>query len=195
MSTVLMFVVLAGFSYNLLIQFGLGFGSASGSIPEYVGPILFIQLCCLFLTSFCIYLLFYLLSFVLNLDFFEYFLYVPLSSLGAFALETLASRLFPQYDGIKKPLRTSCAYAGLIPAAVFLSRNLAPSPVFALAVCICAALSTLFAILLISAIRERAVLEKVPAPLRGNPLVFISVGLLSLVFTALSCVFFVALGF
>ncbi|GHU50602.1 hypothetical protein FACS1894200_10160 [Spirochaetia bacterium] len=38
-------------------------------------------------------------------------------------------------------------------------------------------------------------IEKVPAPLRGNPLVFISVGLLSLVFTALSCVFFAALGF
>jgi Na+-translocating ferredoxin:NAD+ oxidoreductase RnfA subunit len=83
----------------------------------------------------------------------------------------------------------------MISALVFLTGRMALNFVEALCIIFGFSLGYLLSSLIVGAIAKRAEVEKVPATLRGAPLVLISEGLLALVFSALTGIIIHSLSF
>jgi electron transport complex protein RnfA len=140
----------------------------------------------------------YILS-SLSGGFFEYVLLFPLSVLVCRGLEFLGAKLIKQtLPGISAPcLRNftpQTAYDGLILASSLVAIHLAARFTDALILSLSFTLGTLLAIIILNEIRRRSTLEGVPRHLRGSPLILISAGFLSLIFSSLTGIFFRILG-
>jgi electron transport complex protein RnfA len=136
----------------------------------------------LFLSGFFLWMVFYYLLPSLPVAFLEYFLFFPLSALMCLGLEKGISRLFPKAvegDGL---FPAFTAYDGLVPLALIVTYNLALGFAEALVLSFFFALGNLAAVLILGEIHRRSTLEWTPRRLRGNPLMLISMGLLSLIF-------------
>jgi electron transport complex protein RnfA len=187
----------AALPLNLLLQFGLGLGIAelrsAGQIQYDVkylstdsirrlslGAVLFV--CTLILWCFFTFIIA-----SLSLDFLVYFLIFPLSVASVRGLDALGNTFFPFYTKI--PIyKAESAIDGLVSGCLFLSLRLATGFVEALVIILGFSLGLVLASLIIRDICRRASVEQVPEALRGTPLSIISLGLLSLMFTALSAV-------
>jgi electron transport complex protein RnfA len=180
---------MAGLSWNLLLQFGLGM---AGGLKKNSLPVL--QLLCLFLSVLALFTVFFSLSALANLGFFEYILYYPLSCLSCLGLETVFSPLLPKKIG-EKTFNCLSAYDGLAVAALFLTRHLAETLAEGLFLSFHFSLGVLIGLVILAEIRRRSSVEKVPRFLRGKPLLLISMGFLSLVFTAAAGIFYRILEF
>jgi electron transport complex protein RnfA len=185
------FGVMAGLSWNLVLQFGLGM---AGAAAPKKNPLPVLQLLCLFLSVLALFIVFFSLSALVNLGFFEYLLYYPLSCLSCLGLETALSRLFSAKGG-EKIFNCLSSYDGLALAALFLTRHLAETIVEGLLLSFHFTLGVLAGIIILGEIRRRASIEKVPALMEGKPLLLISMGLLSLIFTVTAGIFYKMLEF
>ncbi|MDR2842641.1 MAG: hypothetical protein LBV52_05515, partial [Spirochaetaceae bacterium] len=69
-------------------------------------------------------------------------------------------------------------------ASLLICLHIACSAAEALVVSFCFSLGTLLALVILSAVRQRSLHEKIPNTFRGMPLLLISAGLLSLIFSS-----------
>lgn len=170
--------VFAGLSVNLMLQFALGSGKAGkgNTLPLF-------QIINLFLTVIILWIFYTYIFNLLSREFVWYFLIFPFSALTSMGIERIEKHLFP----MKKPVRlfsSLTAYEGLIPASLLLTVNMAVSFLDALILSFFFAFGCMIAIIFMKEIRRRSMLESIPKNLRGLPLAFISMGLLSMVFSA-----------
>ncbi|GHV30992.1 hypothetical protein AGMMS4952_18860 [Spirochaetia bacterium] len=176
----------------------------------------------LFVSSFALWLFFTYVLIPPAFGFLESFLYFPAALLVSMVLELVFAYFFPggrvtpaafeslvhrkTNRGSFKPGKLAGHISlnaaglprysgnGLAPAALFLTLRLAISPVDALVLCLGFSLGCLVAALILREIDKRSSLETAPGVLRGAPLTIISMGLLSLIFSAVSAIFFRVLG-
>jgi electron transport complex protein RnfA len=185
------FGIMTGLSWNLLLQFGLGM---AGAVSPKKNSLPALQLLCLFLSVLALFVVFFSLSALINLGFFEYILYYPLSCLSCLGLETVFSKVLPGKSG-EKTFNCLSSYDGLALAALFLTRHLAETVAEGYIHSIYFSLGVLIGLIILAEIRRRSSIEKVPRFLRGKPLLLVSMGLLSLVFTAAAGIFYKILEF
>jgi electron transport complex protein RnfA len=186
--------VFAGLSYNMILHFALGASGVAADRPGTEGILpSVIQMGILFLSVFLLWTFFYILPSFPE-GFLEYFLFFPLSALGCMGFEKGIFSLFPKAAGGDRLFSAYTAYDGLASLALFLTYNLAPGVAEALVLSFFFALGNLTAILILREIRRRSALEWTPGHLRGSPLVLISMGLLSFVFSAVAGICFTILN-
>jgi electron transport complex protein RnfA len=122
---------------------------------------------------------------------FGFVLVSPLAILGCMGLEKLFFDCFSQkFKAGENPglFSAGSSYNALSAASLFLTLRFALS--FADALCLAFSFSSggLLAFLVIKEIQKRSFLEAIPHGLRGTPVLLISTGLLSLIFSAASVI-------
>jgi electron transport complex protein RnfA len=188
--------IISGLSFNLILQFGLGIQHIGFDDEDqerfYELPL--VQGGILFLSVPLLWVFFMYMVVPLSLGFLEYMLLFPLSVLVCMGLETAAHYFFPKELPKAKAFTPRSAYNGLIPAALLMSLCAASSlaEVIFLSLGFCG--GVLLAILILREIQRGSSLEAVPAFLRGLPLTLISMGLLSLIFSAIGVILIKFLG-
>ena len=208
--TVASLAIFAGLSLNLLIQFALGAvgvfretHNKDSSLKKDPGrEIPFVQLGILFVSVFFLWVLFNAVLPGFWRGFSEFFLYFPFSALFCISFEILGDkvlarffpRAFPQSGNRKKVFSAFTAYEGLVPASLMITSAAAAGFGDAFVLSLFFALGNLAAMLILNEIRRRASLEWIPRYLRGRPLVVISMGLLSLIFSSVAAICFMILG-
>jgi electron transport complex protein RnfA len=193
MTTLVSLAVFSGLSLNLILQFGLGIRSIGMERPllSSRSPI---QWFILFVSVFILWFLFTYILTPLGLGILESFLLFPLSSLACMGLETVFSHIFPHQNPDAKLFNPLSGYNGLVLGSLMLTLRLALSPAEALVLSLGFSLGSFFAVLILNEIRRRSFLETLPSFLRGTPLIIISTGLLSLIFSSAAAIFLSALG-
>jgi electron transport complex protein RnfA len=183
--------IISGLSLNLIIQFGLGiqYIGFGGEDEEKLYEIPLVQGGLLFLSLPILWFFFTHILVLLSLGFFEYMLLFPLSVLVCMGLETAVHHFFPKAMPEVKLFTPLSAYNGLVPAALMMSLNMASSLIEVTILALGFYGGLLLAILILREIQKRASLEAVPEFLRGMPLMLISMGLLSLIFSATGIIF------
>jgi electron transport complex protein RnfA len=178
--------VFSSLSMNLFLQCGLGMRRA---VQDGGKPLPFVQVGLLVLAVLILWVFF---SYLPALGFFAYLLLFPLSALVYAGLERLFFRLVLKR---KFPQPQVCFFCdGLAAAALFLTLHLASGFIEAAVLALGFALGLLLSLLILAEIRRRSRMEAVPRFLRGSPLVLISMGLLSLIFSSTALIFYRALG-
>ncbi|MHB9291520.1 putative Ion-translocating oxidoreductase complex subunit A [Hollandina sp. SP2] len=186
-------LVFSGFTLNLVLHGALGIGSITEG-QEQSHPIPLFQLGILFVSVFLLWVFASYGLVFLAFGFLEYALLFPLSVLVCMGLEGLCTRLFPSLALEYKVFNPATAYDGLALGSLMMSLHIARTIVEALVLSLGFSLGTLLSMVLLEEIRKRSSLELVPPFMQGRPLMLISMGLLSLLFTALGLIFFSALG-
>ena len=169
--------VFAGLSLNLILQFAIGTGAAGkgNDLPVFQTINIFISVMVLWILHT------YLFSFF-SWEFAIFFLFFPFSVLVCLAFENLETRLFAKNKRVRL-FSGITAYEGLIPASLILTVNTALNFFDAVILSFFFASGCLIAVICIREIRRRCALEEIPAGLRGMPLVLVSMGLLSMIFS------------
>jgi electron transport complex protein RnfA len=173
----------ASLSLNLLLHFALGIREMvsrerSPRIHFYYPWIV------LFVSTALLWVFF--ASTVSFLGIFDYLLIFPLSVLTSFGMEKLFFRLVPRLGENIHVFRIGSPYNGLSAAALVLTLQFASGFGEALFLSAGFALGGLFAFFIIKEIQKRSFLEAIPYSLRGTPLLLISMGILALIFSAVS---------
>jgi electron transport complex protein RnfA len=185
--------IFSGFTLNLILHGALGIGNIVKG-QEQSRPIPWFQLGVLFVSVFLLWILAsYGLTF-LAFGFLEYALLFPLSALVCMGLEAICTRLFPSSVPRYQLFSAATAYDGLVLSSLMLSLLIARTVGEAFILSLGFAMGTWLSIFLLNEIHKRSSLELVPPFMQGRPLMLISMGLLSLLFTALGLTFFNALG-
>jgi electron transport complex protein RnfA len=183
--------IFSSFSMNLILQCGLGLRQSAVS-PGSDKKLPFIKVGIVFVTTLFLWVLFTSVLFHFNLGFFKYLLVFPLSSLIYFCLEGLL------YRGVlKKEVEADGATGfcdGLAGAALFITLNIASGFVEAAVLCFGFSFGMLLVLLILDEIRRRSMMEATPRFLRGSPLMLVSMGFLSLVFSSAAFMLLRALG-
>jgi electron transport complex protein RnfA len=183
--------VFAGLSVNLVIHLGLGLGDI-GSVQRRLRRFVWFQWVILFIAILSLWFFFTYIVAPLSLGFLNYLLFFPLSALVCMGLEACALRFLSKEE--KPPMFSpASAYNGLAMTALFLTMRLAGSPLEAAVLSLAFTAGALLAALILSEINRRASIERVPRFLRGAPLMLISAGLLSLIFSSAAAFFLKAL--
>jgi len=170
--------VFSGLSLNLLLQFAVGASGAAADIRSR-RSVPFFQLLLMFIAILFLWLLFSAFLPPHWRGFSEYFLIFPFSALTCFVLERLLEKLITKSGN--RMWKALTGYDALVPVSVLITLNMAGSFRHAFILALFFVLGNLAAILVLNEIRRKSSLERVPASLRGSPLVLISMGLLSLI--------------
>ena len=176
--------VFSGLSLNLLLTFALGVsGIAGDALPpgEEKRKVPLFQFGILFISVLFLWIFFSLLLPQGLTGFLVFFLFFPISALVCMGLEFLCERLLPGSIPLTKVFSAFTAYDGLIPASLIITILLAANFTEAFVLTFFFVIGNIFSILILNEIRRRSTLEWVPRFLRGSPLIFISMGLLSLI--------------
>jgi electron transport complex protein RnfA len=201
MSNLIILAVFSGLSLNLLLQMGLGIRDI-GDHPERILRNTLFQWGMLFFSVLLLWLLFsYVLS-PLAMGYLEYFLLFPLITAAGKGLKVLSRRFLrsgthlaawipaPVIEELSAselfPAVTACD--GLTIAALILTLRLAGSFAEAAVLSLGFSLGGAAAVLILRAIYRRSSLERIPLALRGRPLLFISMGLMTLIFSSVAAV-------
>jgi electron transport complex protein RnfA len=173
---------------------GLGIRDIGIHIDRFI-RYTFFQWSILFFSVFIFWLFFsYILS-PLALGYLEFFLLFPLVTAAGKGFEAIVRYFFPFHPGayIKSSgaelFSAETAYNGLIIAALILTLRLAGSVVEAAVLSLGFSLGGVTSALILRDIHRRSLLERVPYALRGMPLLLISMGLMSLIFSSVSAIF------
>jgi electron transport complex protein RnfA len=185
------FVVFSSLSANLMLQFGLGVSNAASS--KKTGKVLvLIQTGIIFTAAVLLWVVFAKIITSVISGIYVYVLLFPASSLVYDGLESLTFRCLLKKE---KDCEFSVSFSGGITAVTaFFCLALASGFIEAVALSFGFASGILLAFLILGEIRQRASLEAVPRFLRGKPLILISMGLLSLVFSKVSFLLFSMIG-
>ncbi|GHV95706.1 hypothetical protein AGMMS50293_20260 [Spirochaetia bacterium] len=189
--TLALLAVFSSLAMNLMFQCGLGIRGIVMHDFQDKKPAL-VKLLMIFVTVLLLWLIFAKMPAFLSAGFFVYVFLFPASSLAYYGFEYLACRfILKGKTGGESPI-SFCD--GLAAAALFITLNLAANFVEAVALDFGFILGILLSLMILSEIRRHAMLEAVPQFLRGSPLVLISMGLLSLIFSSASVIFFTLIG-
>ncbi|MDR2798069.1 MAG: hypothetical protein LBB80_06975 [Treponema sp.] len=186
-------LVFSGFTLNLVLHGALGIGNIA-EWQKRSHPIPLFQLGILFVSVFLLWMLASYGLVFLAFGFLEYALLFPLSALVCMGLEGLCARLLPSLVPEYNVFNPATAYDGLALSSLMMTLHIARTVMEALILSLGFSLGTLLSMGLLNEIRKRSSLELVPPFMQGRPLMLISMGLLSLLFTALGLIFFNALG-
>jgi len=214
----LILAVFSGLSMNLILRFGIGLQQItleedpgqSGDNAKWaflVWPGIY------FISVMFLWLFFTILQSVLFLGFLEYILIFPVSSLFFTVMEYLVRRLVLKIDwrgqvvsgnfiindyffigSLMTGAVQSSFNGAIVGAALFITLGLAGGFAQAAMLSFGFSAGASLAVLILGEIRRRSAMEAVPRCLRGGPLVLVTMGLLSLVFTSLAMVFYAVLG-
>ncbi|MDR2632684.1 MAG: hypothetical protein LBC51_03560 [Treponema sp.] len=184
-------LIFSGFTLNLILHSALGIGNITEEQDQSIG---LFQVGVLFVSVLLLWMLAsYGLGF-LSFGYLEYALLFPLSALACMGLEALCIRLFPALVPEYQRFNPATAYDGLVLSSLMMTLHIARTLIEALILSLGFSLGTLLSMVLLTEIRKRSSLELVPSFMQGRPLMLISLGLLSLLFTALGLIFFSASG-
>jgi len=197
MSSLVGLAVFSGLSLNLLLQFALGTAGAAGDgnyKTETKRGLPFVQLFILFLSSLFLWVFFTHLMPKYWRGFSEFFLFFPLSALLCTGFELLwkkfLAKSLPSNMEMTKTFSAFTGYEGLVPVSLLITFLVANNFISAFVLTLFFALGNMTAMLILSEIRRRLTLERVPQHLRGSPLLLISMGLLSLISVSVAGIFF-----
>jgi electron transport complex protein RnfA len=189
-----MLIIFSVFNMNLMLQCALGLNGAVSS-KNHDKILALIKLSVIFIS---IILLWFLLSRIIFLTVSWIFIYVllfPVSYIVYDGLEFLLFRYIIKKENDEyffgKSSNEKCSIdecfisfpGGITAVAVFICLNIANGILEVLILSFGFSAGILLVSLIIIEIRKRAALEEVPRFLRGKPLVLISMGMLSLVFS------------
>jgi len=173
-------LILSAFSMNLTLQCALGIkGAAESKNPGHFSN--FIRLGIIFFSVILLWAFFFRLIHSIVSGLFLYILVFPVSFIIYDALEYL---VFHQL--LRKRPVNECSISfpgGITSAAVFICLNIAANFTQAVVLSFGFAAGVCLVLIITGEIRRRAALEAVPVFLRGKPLVLITMGMLSLVFS------------
>jgi electron transport complex protein RnfA len=180
-------LIYSGFTINILLQCGLGIKGIVES-KSYLNKSVFIKLGLIFSSIILLWLFFTKIIFSLNSGIFKYVLLFPVSAIVYDGFEYL---IFNYLFKNERETETFISFPnGITAAAVFICINIANNIAEVLILSFGFTSGIFLVNLIIREIRRRAALEAVPVFLRGKPLVLIAMGMLSLIFTAASLLFF-----
>jgi electron transport complex protein RnfA len=204
--------ICACLAMNLLTKFGLGLtllsdraenadeAGTGGRDPAGEGIPSLAAFLGLFACLFLLWALFSCALAPLGPEFYWYLLLYPLSATLIKGLERLllwASAPERSRAGFFSGIATSLSrfflpsgWVEFLPPGIMLSLHLAASPLEALVLALGFSLGVQLSLGILQEIRRRSRFEAVPPLLRGSPLALISLGLLSLIFTSVSIIFF-----
>ena len=187
----ILLIIFSSFTMNLMLQAGLGIqGAASAKNPAR--KTILIKLGIIFTAVILIWIVFSLIISSVISGLFIYILLFPVSSFVYNGLDFLIFRyVFKKYSQEECPISFP---DGITAAASFICLNIANNFREALSLSFGFAAGTLLVFLILGEIRRRAALESVPRFLRGKPLVLVSMGMLSLVFSVISMLLFRIIG-
>jgi electron transport complex protein RnfA len=184
-------IILSAFSMNLTLQCALGIkGAAESKNPGHFSN--FIKLGIIFFSVILLWAFFFKIISSIIPGLFVYVLLFPVSYIVYGALEFL---FFHQL--LKKSPENECSVSfpgGITAAAVFICLNIANDLTQAALLSFGFTLGICLVLIIVGEIRRRAALEAVPVFLRGKPLVLISMGMLSLVFSVGALLLFRMIG-
>jgi electron transport complex protein RnfA len=189
--------ICASLAMNLLVQFGMGLGVLAGDGEDYLPGFCRIWGSIFFAGLFFLWLLFTYIFAPLGLGFYWYFLLYPSSAALVRGFEILGSRerimkfLFPRrWSRQSPPFVRPRGWVESLSLGLLISLHLALNPLEALFLAFCFSLGLIFSLAVLREIGRRSRFEAVPPFLRGSPLALISLGLLSLIFSSASIMFF-----
>ncbi|GMO47123.1 MAG: hypothetical protein Ta2B_29070 [Termitinemataceae bacterium] len=176
--------VFGGLTLNLILQLGLGINQIRYEIKSKL-KYLALNYVNLFLTICILWLLWsYALS-PLALGFTEYFLMFPFVCFLFSGIEMVFYMLFMRNE--KSPIIFEAkSYHGLGIAALLIMLRMANNLIEALVLGFSFSLGAFIIVIILIAVRQRTVNERVPLKFRGMPLLLISFGLISLVLSSLA---------
>jgi electron transport complex protein RnfA len=204
--------VFSGLSMNLILRFGIGLQRiALEEEPRDLGEnakwVFFVWPGIYFISVMLLWLFFSVLQSVLFLGFLEYILIFPVTSLLFTAIECLAKRLdlrtgwrggtvsfYLMAEAGGTAVNGAPVGGASVGAALFIILGLAGSLAEAAVLSFGFSAGAALSVLTVGEIRRRSAMEAVPRCLRGGPLVFITMGLLSLVCMSAAMVLYAVLG-
>jgi electron transport complex protein RnfA len=192
-----MYLALALFSAlsaNLVFQFGLCLGSLD-RWEHYSLKIFAFRSAVLFCSVITVWIIVFYMILPLTPVYQGSVFILPLSILGSWVYYHALKRFFLPGGGEGEMEKHILEGKAPSFAASFLTITLASGPAEALMLALGFAGGLFFALLMVREIGRRSMLETVPAFLRGGPLLLVSMGLLSLVFSSAAALFLGALGF
>jgi Na+-translocating ferredoxin:NAD+ oxidoreductase RnfA subunit len=185
MNNFIVLAVFSGFSFNLVLKFGLGVKEIFDNRKHPVAGCLF-QWLIMFITVFASWLIFTFILAPLTLGFFEYFLLFPLTVFLTGSLEKMLFMLFPGDLSRNTGFSAHSAYSGLALTALILTLRLADTTSDALLLSFGFSSGVFFSIVLLRMIKIRTKNEKILPLFDGQPLMLTSMALLSLVFSSIA---------
>jgi electron transport complex protein RnfA len=191
--------VCASLGMNLLVQFGLGLGVLAARDGDLTPPASYRASAAAGALVLCAALLILWIFFTyvlapLGLGFYWYLLLYPLSVSLMKGLDKLRKKALPTVQALEPCFcfssKGGSGAAEFLPIGLLIAIHLALRPHEALFLSLCFSLGVFFSLEILREIHRRSHLEAVPRFLRGLPLSLISLGLLSLIFTSASLMFF-----
>jgi electron transport complex protein RnfA len=175
--------VLSGLSLNLIFQFAFAINGVYTGLGSPIRNLTF-QCVLIFITDLVLFLVFTLILNPLALGFVKYFLLFPLCALVLYALDVFIPKIIhvEVSAGKKDPFFSS--FCGLAIAASLITLQLASSFTEAFVLSFGFSAGSFFAFVVLRAVYNRVIIEKKPRMMRGIPLMLVSMGLLSLIFTS-----------
>jgi electron transport complex protein RnfA len=211
--------IFSGMSMNMILQFGIGLRqTALYNTEENSKGVFFVRAGLYFLSIMILWLFFSFLQSVLFLGFFEYILVFPAAYFFFLAVEYLSRRLLLSTnwrgeivsrgdfiseclfidsrttDNEAETLNSAFSNGAPAGAALFIMLGLADGFAQAAAFSFGFSAGSALAVLIVVEIRRRSAMEAVPRSLRGVPLILVTLGLLSLVFTSVAMALYNVLG-
>jgi electron transport complex protein RnfA len=176
-------------SVNFILQCGLGMAGITRPAAHKL-PLLKTGLG--FITVLILWLFFYYILSPLSMGFFGYILFFPVSSLVYCALEFLVFTVLLKNTSDRED--SFFLNDGLLGAALFVTYSISSGFLEAFVMICGFSAGMLMTLVIIGEIHRRSEMEAVPKYLRGSPLILISMGLLSLVFSSVSMILYKTLG-
>jgi electron transport complex protein RnfA len=176
---------------NLALQCAMGIKGAPES-KNCSRKTTIIRLGIIFITIIFLWLFFYRIVFSIFSGIFIYILIFPLSFIAYEGIQSLLKKYL-----FKKDIENECFInfgGGITALSVFICINISASFFQTLILSFGFTTGIMVVFLIIREIRRRAALEAIPQFLRGNPLILISMGLISIVFTVGSVLFLRVIG-
>jgi len=201
---VLLLFIYSAFTINLLLQCGLGIRGAiesssnngdlshAASAAQPLDLKTLIKSCIVFCSVIILWFLFARVFYSMLPGIYLYVLLFPVSSIVYDAMEYVIFRYVVKKENDNE--RMINFYGGITAVASFLCINIAKNILETIVLSVGFTTGIFFVKLIIREIRRRAALEAVPLFLRGKPLVLITMGMLSLVFTTASFLLFRMIG-
>jgi electron transport complex protein RnfA len=185
MNNIIILAVFSIFSFNLVLKFGLGAKEIYESSGDNIAVSLFHWLI-MFITVFFSWLIFTFILSPLSLGFLEYFLLFPLTAFLSFGMESLLFLLIPGGITKKRVFYVYSSYSGLILTALILTLRFADTAADAVVLAFCFSFGAFFVKTLLLMIRLRGKNEKISVFFQRQPLLLVSMALLSLVFSSIA---------
>jgi Na+-translocating ferredoxin:NAD+ oxidoreductase RnfA subunit len=175
-------VLFAAFYLNLFLCFGIGIRELAAKKTRPVFQTVYVWTI-IALVTFSLWVFFErVLAFVPWVP--AYLLLYPCSLFACLGLEILLFELFPSLGENPQIFRIGSPYSAFSLASLYLTIQFAPDFIDALLLALAFSAGAAAAYFAVREIRRRSFLETTPGSLRGNPLIIISAGLLSLIVTA-----------